>query len=529
MQNPVIQSEWVDRIVALDPGRTAVIDVSADPAIALSYAQLSDLADRIAQGFLNLGVRPGEYVTYQLPNGWEFVAITLALWKIGAVPCPLLPQLREREVKFMVESSGSRILIAPDEFRHFQYADMLRKVKESVPGLEQVFILESGMRVPGSTKLGGLLAGRADKAAIAARQTTVDMPAQLLYTSGTTGEPKGVVHTHATLSHAIFAHLNTLHLTQEDVVWIPSPVAHQTGFLYGMALSWALGTAGVYQAIWNVEGARIAIERHGVRFVQAAMPFLADLARAERPPKGIRLFVATGAAIPRQLAHEARSALGCRVVGAWGTTESGLVTVGRPEDPDEKLWGTDGRVMEGMAIRIVDAQGKEVPLGTEGRFVVRTPAMFVTYLHHPEWYEAAFDADGFYDAGDLGIMDADGYVRITGRQKDVVNRGGEKIPVVEVEGWLYQHPDVQDVAVVAMPDPRLNERACAFVVKKDPARPLTLADLTQYLESIGMAKIYWPERLEVIDELPRTASGKVQKYVLRKIVVEHLEAELAHS
>ncbi|MBX5435949.1 MAG: AMP-binding protein [Alicyclobacillaceae bacterium] len=515
----------LDSTIAAAPDRLAVVDVGAGPQpVRLTYGELGELADRIATRLLELGVEPGEPVCYQLPSGWEFIALTVALWRIGGVPCPLLPSLREREVRFIVQTAGSRLLVVPDMFRGFDYRGLVDAIRPDLPRLASVHVVEWGQRQPSRSSLGGLVAEREDRQAVRARRPGADDVAQLLFTSGTTGEPKGVLHTHRTLSHGLAAHVQTLGLTASDTVWVPSPLAHQTGFLYGMMLSFYLGATGVYQAVWNVEDACRAIETFGARFVQAAMPFLADITHALRPPKGLRLFVATGAAIPRGLALEARAALGCEVVGAWGSTESCLVTVGYPGDPPEKLWGTDGRVIGGMEIRIVDDEGRPLPPGTEGNFQVKTPAMFIGYLHHPEWTQAAMTPDGFFNTGDLAVVDADGYLRITGRCKDVINRGGEKIPVVEIENLLYQHPRIRDAAVVAMPDPRLGERACAFVVTKDGGL-MELAELTDFLGANGMAKIYWPERVEPIDELPRTASGKVQKYVLRQMIADKLKAE----
>lgn len=489
------------------------------------------LANRCALGLLDLGVQPGEAVAYQLPSGWPFIVLTVALWRIGAVPCPLLPSLREREVKFIMQSSGSRLLVIPDEFRRFDYRVLADQVQAEVQGIEHVVVIDSRTVDPTVNTLGGLIAPEtalADSQAmdvLRGRRATADSYSQLLYTSGTTGEPKGVLHTHQSLSNALQAHTTTLGLTEDDNIWVPSPLAHQTGFLYGMLVSFYIGGCGVYQAIWNVDRARDAIETHGATFVQAAMPFLSDLSKCERPPRGLRLFIATGAAIPRQLAQTAREKLGCSIVGAWGSTEGCLVTVGRPGDPVEKLWGTDGRAIDGMQIRVVDDDGNVLPPGQEGNYQIRTPAMFATYLHHHEWFEAGFTPDGFFDTGDLAVIDEDGYLRITGRKKDVVNRGGEKIPVVEIENLLYQHPAVADVAVVAMPDDRLGERACAYVVLNEGYASLDLSEVTDFLGSHQMAKIYWPERLEIIDEMPRTASGKIQKYVLRNDVTEKLTRE----
>ncbi|QQE81132.1 AMP-binding protein [Alicyclobacillus sp. SO9] len=516
----------IHRTIVDTPNAVAIVDLSTETPVQLTYEQLNDLADRCAARLLQLGIEAGEPVAYQLPGGWEFIVLTLALWRISAVPCPLLPSLREREAAFILKSSRSRVFIVPDSFRKFDYPSMVETLRPDVPNLEHVFILNMSERNPEYSNIGGLLAktpvSTAALQAVRAKSTTY---AQLLYTSGTTGEPKGVLHTHQSLSSALLAHTRTLGLQSSDKIWIPSPLAHQTGFLYGMMVSFYIGATAIVQAVWNVDTARIAIEEFGATFVQAAMPFLADLTKNPRPPKGLRLFIATGAAIPRQLAQQARSALDCTIVGAWGSTEACLVTVGRPSDAVEKLWGTDGRVIDGMQIRIVDENGMVLPAGHEGNFQIKTPAMFLTYLHHHEWYEEGFSDDGYFDTGDLAVIDEDGYLRITGRKKDVVNRGGEKIPVVEIEDLLYQHEAIADAAVVAMPDNRLGERACLYIVVNDKFPAPALDDVRRFLANQGMAKIYWPERLETISEMPRTASGKIQKYILRNDIVE----KLSHS
>ncbi len=514
-----------DEIVARTPDKLAIVDLVAGSVHQLTYRELSALADRIATHLIQVGIAQGEAVAYQLPSGWAFIALTLGIWRAGAVACPLLPSLREREVRFILESSGSQLFVIPDEFRNYRYLDMAESVVDSLSQHITIFVLEEVSDNPQTTTLGGLLADKPDYEALALRRPGQEATAQLLYTSGTTGEPKGVLHTFGTLSYALASHTRTLELTAEDTVWVPSPLAHQTGFLYGMMVSQYLGATGVYHAIWSVDTAKKAIEEYGARFVQAAMPFLADITRSENPPLGLRIFVATGAAIPRQLAGDARQSLKCAVVGAWGSTECCLVTVGRPDDAPEKLWGTDGRVIDGMAIRVVDDDGNVLPPGVEGNFQVKTPAMFPTYLHHHEWYQEALAEEGFFDTGDLAVIDADGYLHITGRKKDVINRGGEKVPATEIEDVLYRHPAVLDIAIAAMPDERLGERACAFVVVKEAAHKPNLADLCTFLEAEGVAQIYWPERVEYLNELPRTASGKIQKFVLRKQIEEKLRSE----
>ncbi|MFX4302420.1 AMP-binding protein [Alicyclobacillus tolerans] len=511
--------ESIKQHVRKFPTKTAVVDISNPQSITMSYQELQETAETIAANLLAKGLQKGEAVAYQLPSGWQFIVITMGIWYAGGVPCPLLPSLREREVRFILERSQARFYIYPDTYRNFDYSQLAHSLEDKFADL-QFFCIPQSEQIPALSSLAGLADPLDHEYHLQPHAPTLDSIAQLLFTSGTTGEPKGALHTFSTLSYALFRHTQTLRLSHQDVIWVPSPLAHQTGFLYGMMLSLFLGATGVYHAAWHVEKAKQAIEKEGATFVQAAMPFLSDITHMSEPPQGLRIFVATGAAIPRQLADLAKQKLACKIVGAWGSTETCLVTVGHPDDPVEKLWGTDGRVMEGMSIRVVDENGQVLPPGTEGNFQVKTPAMFIGYLHRPDLYEAALTKDGYFDTGDLAIVDEDGFIKISGRKKDIINRGGEKIPVAEIENLLYTHPSIADAALVAMPDLRLGERACLFVVGKEDSQPLKLEDITGFLQQQGVAKIYWPERLEWIAEMPRTASGKIQKYLLRQRLQE---------
>jgi 3-phosphoshikimate 1-carboxyvinyltransferase len=358
-----------------------------------------------------------------------------------------------------------------------------------------------------------------DSAALDARRSAPNALVQLLFTSGTSGEPKGVLHRNDVLMRAAAMEVEHLGLNAHDRIFIPSPLAHQTGFLYGMWLAILMGVPQIVQPIWNASRALRALNDWDGTFVQAATPFLADIVQAvddgERPPAALRIFVATGAAVPRGLAERATRILGTAVCGAWGTTESCLGSLAAPADEAAKVWGTDGRALRGIHLRITDVQGRVLPAGEEGHFEVQSPTMFEGYVDHPEWTAAAFTPDRWFRTGDLGVMDDSGYIRITGRVRDVINRGGEKIPVGEVEQLLSDHPAVAEIAIVAMPDPRLGERACAFVVLR-PRVAFDFERMQHYLDACQVAKQYWPERLEIVDQLPRTPSGKIQKYVLRE-------------
>jgi 3-phosphoshikimate 1-carboxyvinyltransferase len=485
-------------------------------------------------------VRPGECVAFQLPNSLEFVIIALATIRIGAICCPLMPIFREREVAFCLRRSRARVLFVPDEARGRRHADeiamLLRESQVSDADLplrlEHVVVCAGGA-VPYALPAPeyddrsvswlrfteALNAVHVDAASLASRQPDCQALAQLLFTSGTSGEPKGVLHRNDVLMRAAAMEIEHLELGPNDRIFVPSPLAHQTGFLYGMWLAFVMGVPQIVQPVWNARRALHALRDWNGTFVQAATPFLTDLLDAveegEPAAPSLRIFVATGAAVPRSLAKRATRILSAAVCGAWGTTESCLGSLAAPSDEPAKVWGTDGRALRGIGLRISGPEGQSLAAGDEGHFEVLSPTMFAGYADHPEWTEAAYTADGWFRTGDLGVMDEAGFIRITGRVRDVINRGGEKVPVAEMEQLLSDHPSIAAVAIVAMPDERLGERACAFVQLR-PNMRFAFEQMQHYLYACQASKHYWPERLEIVDEMPRTASGKIQKYVLRE-------------
>lgn len=523
--------EWLARRAAARPEDTAVVDVRPDGDETVSWRELAERVERTAATLLRFGVRPGEHVAYQLPNRAEFVVLSLACLRIGAVCCPIIPFFREREVGHVLRRSQARVLVVADSYRSRRPADELVGLPaEDSSALEHVVVLPSAK---GPARLPDFPAGgpavhdweqaladtTIDRAALDAVEPTPAMTAQLLFTSGTTGEPKGVTQPSANLVRAASMEIRHLGLGPYDAIWVPSPLAHQTGFLYGMVLATVLGVPQILQSEWDPERAVRSLNEHGATFVQAATPFLSDLVRTVEEsgdtPRSLRIFVATGATVPRGLAERAGRVLGADVCGAFGTTETCLGALSAPSDEPGQRWGSDGRALDGIELRVTDEVGRVLPAGEEGNFELRSPTVFDGYLGRPDLTAEVFTEDGWYRTGDLATIDGSGFLRITGRVKDVINRGGEKIPVAEIEQLLFAHPAVDDVAVVAMPDERLGERACAFVVGKDGAE-LGFDAMCRYLDEHQVAKQYWPERLEPIATLPRNPIGKVQKFELRE-------------
>ncbi len=507
-----------DDVVARTPHQIAIVEYKAESGTksSLSYADLNRRVVLLALALADAGVGKGDVVSYQLPNWWQFPALHLAALRIGAITNPLMPIFRERELKFMVGFAESKVLIVPHTFRGFDYAAMVDAFRPLLPALKRVMVVDRDPELDITAPVSDADVDRA-MALFKERRAGANEVAQIMYTSGTTGEPKGVMHT----SNTLLAHLRVsrrrLGIEADDVVLCSTPLAHQLGFMYGIILPILAGSQVVLQDIWNAKVAARLIGEESVTFMAGATPFLADL--ADLPDlksyniSSLRLFFSAGAPIPRPLVRRATENLEAQIISAWGMTENGAPTIAKPGDPEEKIFSTDGVNVDGMEVRVVDSAGVRVAPGTEGRLQVRGASNFVGYLKRPGNY--GVDAEGWFETGDLARMDTAGYIRISGRSKDVVIRGGENVPVVEVENAIYKHQSVAAVAIVAMPDERLGERCCAFVQLREGAS-LSFGELRDFLTAEGMSRHYFPERLEIVSELPRTPSGKIQKFKLRE-------------
>jgi len=514
-------NDYLDACVAASPEKLALtaLRVESGTTERFTYRELASLADRVAVGLARLGVRRQDVVSCQLPNWWQVSVLYLACARIGAVLNPLMPIFRERELSFMLAHARSKVAIVPARFRGFDHAQMLYGLRAALPDLARIVVVDG----KGEDSFEALLSGPAWETAPDAQDILMrnrpgpDDITQLIYTSGTTGEPKGVMHSANTLMANIVPYAERLQLGADDVVLMASPMAHQTGFMYGLIMPVLLGATAVLQDVWEPARAISVIRAEGVTFTMGSTPFLTDLARtvAETgtPVPSLRTFLCAGAPIPGALVERARDALGAKIVSAWGMTENGAVTTTRLDDSDERSFTTDGCPLPGVEIKIVDDTDGPAPPGVIGRLLVRSCSNFGGYLKRPHLNDT--DADGWFDTGDLARLDEQGYLRIAGRSKDIIIRGGENIPVVEIETLLYRHPAVAQVAIVAYPDERLGERACAFVVPR-AGQAFDMAAMADYLKGQKVAMQYIPERLIVQDALPATPSGKIQKFRLRE-------------
>jgi cyclohexanecarboxylate-CoA ligase len=488
-----------------------------------TYGALAELSRQVAAALIDLGVGKGDVVSVQLPNGWEFPAVVFGILRVGAVVSPLVPIFRHRELEFILGRTESSVVFVPDVWRNVDYAAMAIEVRERLESLRHVVVVGGHDPRPETIDFAAEVVGRDRQgdAALAteleARRPAADDLCLIQFTSGTTGEPKGVLHSHNTLRSGCRAVDEIFGLTGDDVCFMASTLAHQTGFGYGLMKPLGMGMRVVYQDVWDAAGCAAAIATERVTWTVSATTFAIDLIAAQqRQPRNLesfRYFICGGAPIPPKVVEDARTVLGAELVAVWGMTENMIVTTTRPGDAVELVSDSDGTPVDYMEIRIVDDDGRPVAVGQAGNLQVRGPSQTLGYFRRPDLYEAALRDGDWFDTGDVARLRPDGGIRIVGRTKDLIIRGGENIPVAEVEALLIRHVAVREVAVVGVADERLGERTCAVITTDGPAP--SLRDLTEHLERAGMAKPFWPERLEVVDEMPRTPSGKVQKFKLR--------------
>jgi acyl-CoA synthetase len=483
----------------------------------ISYAQILSEARGLAAGLWGLGVRPGDVVSFQLPNWIEAAVIDLAAALLGAIVNPIVPIYREFETTAIIRDCKAKVLFVTDILRNFDHLKMALNIRASCPNLEHVVLVRPTTRTPSEGVIDYESLMRKDAASMRWPLVNSDAVKFVLYTSGTTGVAKGVMHTHETIARVLRGCMEFWGIAADDAILMPSPVTHITGYLWGLEAPFGWGSPTVLMERWNADEAVDLVERHGLAMTISATTFLqefldAALRRGSKAPS-LKVFACGGASVPPALIRRAHTVLQrCRAFRVYGATEVPLIGRGCLDPNDEATAAeTDGMIVD-FEVSIIDDGNNILPDGQEGEIIARGPGQCVGYVDSAAT-RGSFDADGFFHTGDLGYRTPAGALVITGRKKDLIIRGGENISAKEIEDILIEHPAIREVAVVSMPHARLGEAVCAFVIADDNG--LTLRDLSCHLEKAGLARQKFPERLELVGDMPRTAAGKIKKDILR--------------
>ncbi|HBC7180149.1 TPA: medium-chain fatty-acid--CoA ligase [Escherichia coli] len=509
------------------PDKIAVVD---NHGASYTYSALDHAASCLANWMLAKGIESGDRIAFQLPGWCEFTVIYLACLKIGAVSVPLLPSWREAELVWVLNKCQAKMFFAPTLFKQTRPVDLILPLQNQLPQLQQIVGVDKLAPATSSLSLSQIIA---DNTPLTTAITVHgDELAAVLFTSGTEGLPKGVMLTHNNILASERAYCARLNLTWQDVFMMPAPLGHATGFLHGVTAPFLIGARSVLLDIFTPDACLALLEQQRCTCMLGATPFVYDLLNLlEKQPadlSALRFFLCGGTTIPKKVARECQQH-GIKLLSVYSSTESSPHAVVNLDDPLSRFMHTDGYAAAGVEIKVVDDARKTLPPGYEGEEASRGPNVFMGYFDEPELTARALDEEGWYYSGDLCRMDEAGYIKITGRKKDIIVRGGENISSREVEDILLQHPKIHDACVVAMPDERLGERSCAYVVLKSPHHSLSLEEVVAFFSRKRVAKYKYPEHIVVIEKLPRTASGKIQKFLLRKDIMRRLTQDVCEE
>jgi len=493
-----------------------------------TYGEIAEQVRRLAAGLRELGLGPDDRIILQLPNWVQFAVFHLAITALGGVTINLPLIFREKEVANVQSISGARVLVIPSQYRGTgDFISMAENLCRDVSGLHHVFTVGDG---PGSDLpqvieyTDFMTTAWENRTGIESpHETDIDDLTLLSFTSGTTGEQKGTMLSSRVLSAWNSGLAERYFLDEGECILGCSPFGHAVGLAHALRMTFTLGASLVLQEKWDALQAMQLIEQERCTFMAGATPFLMDVVYhtecTRHDLSSLRLFLCGGASIPEKLLIDARKALPDTFTSPlWGMTECGGVTTCPFDAPTEKLYTTDGFPCGSMELRVVNEDGGEVPRGTDGELTVRGPMVAAGYYNRPDLTSEHFLEDGFFRTGDQARMDDDGYIKITGRIKELIIRGGINISPVEIESVLFSHPRIANVAVIGIPDPRLGERICAFVKPENTGDTLKLEEIQSWMKKEGVAKNKWPERIETVDEFPITPSGKIQKFKLHALI-----------
>ncbi len=517
--------DLVDASARQDPGKIAV----ADPHHRLTYQQFLSLTQRLAAVLLDVGVQPGEPVAIQAPNSVFLPLVHIAVNRVQGIYVSIHAQWRESEVRHLLRQSRARVLFVADQCEEgYDHISMVDTLRADIPDLEHVVPLTIGPSGLAALPSEDRIVDELTEARLAHIPIDPDAPRHTMMSSGTTSMPKISEWSDNGL-HAAFGrnYVDTAHLTADDVVLGVAPASTgATGYVYGVLAPLLVGATSVLLDPWDPHRAVELLDAEQASCLVAVPAQIVKMLGSPRAMSGsfarLRCISNGGAPLSEAHARQAEAVFGCRVHTMYGATDAGVPTSMDLDDPEDRRVTTVGRVVEGMELRTVDEMDVPTPAGEPGEVVWRGAHKVLGYMNDDAATAAAFDAEGWYHSGDIGILDADGFLRIVGRKKDMILRGGQNIYPGEIEEILDTHPKVESVAVVAVPDAVLGERACAFVIPKSAADPLTFDEMIECCRAAGLVKYKWPERLELVDEFPMSAGGKVQKAALTALAASRV-------
>lgn len=503
---------------------------------SMTVTELWNESLALAVSLRRQGLGTGDIVALHLPNWHEYQVVHLALCVLGAVMLPVSPIFRKRDVARQVELAQPAAIVVPAAFGDFDYIGMATELRAEHPSLRTILAVGETSGRPDVLAVAELIAqGGADalasereRAGRGALAKPVDELMLLNFTSGTTGEPKGVMHSSVTTMSSVQACADRLELREGERILIPSTLGHAGGYLNGLYMPLHLRATVHYLDVWDVSFALQIIQGERITYGPIMPPHLTDLVDhprlGETDISSWRTARVSGSAIPRAMLQGFQDQLPTlKLCPGWGMTEVFYATCAGPGDPEQKRLWTDGRLLDDYQLQVRDAAlESQLPLGEAGEIVMRAPSQCLGYFQRQELTRAAWTEDGWFKTGDVGALDAEGYLSIVGRSKDLVVRGSENVPVVEVEHLLMEHPSVQSVAVIGVPDRRLGEKVCAVVTFREGQPAFSLEEMRAYLAEAGLTRQFIPELLVPVAQLPTTAVGKVKKSQLKEEILASL-------
>jgi acyl-CoA synthetase (AMP-forming)/AMP-acid ligase II len=530
----VTLGEYFEQTAERHPQRMALIFRERK----ITWGQLKLLVDRLALAFIDLGIRRGDMIVILFPNRPEFIITLLASARLGAISVPVSERLRRKEIEYILRQTEARAVVSVSEFWGFSFSDLFQDLQQIIPTLKHV-IVSGARRHAGELVFEEVVAQEWEKQHPANYYQEVyqkefsveaDDLLEIIFTSGTTGTPKGVMHSHNTRCRSALGTAASIGLKPEDIWLIMVPLSHTTALVNAFYSSVIKGSCMVLLETWNVEEAMREITRNRVT-LPIGVPTM-PIMMLQRPDfekydfSSLRAMVLAGAPLPVEVARQIIDKMGCYLTSAYGMTETAMSNITRLDDPVQVVCETVGRPQPGMEHKVVDENRRIVPLGEKGEACARGQNVCLGYFKDPERTAQTIDDRGWIYSGDLATMDERGNLRIIGRIKDMIIRGGENISPTEIEDILYTYPKVAQVSVVAIPDERLGEKTCACIIPKSGEK-ITQEEIKAFFKD-KVAHFKIPDRVELLAEFPTTPSGKIKKNVLRELMAEKVQKEMEH-